>query len=38
MADLQFLIESDSPAIADLMFWRVVGHEALARFRCMNSR
>ncbi|CAN7709284.1 type VI secretion system tip protein TssI/VgrG [Variovorax sp. LjRoot290] len=31
MADLQFLIKSDSPASADLMFWRVIGHEALAR-------
>ncbi|MDN6887706.1 type VI secretion system tip protein TssI/VgrG, partial [Variovorax sp. CAN2819] len=31
MADNEFRIESDSPAKDDLMFWRIVGHEALAR-------
>ena len=31
MADHEFRIESDSPAKDDLMFWRIVGHEALAR-------
>ncbi|MGJ7568769.1 type VI secretion system Vgr family protein [Variovorax sp. GB1R11] len=31
MADQEFRIESDSPASDDLMFWRIVGHEALAR-------
>jgi type VI secretion system secreted protein VgrG len=31
MADHQFRIESDSPANGELMFWRIVGHEALAR-------
>src|SRR5450830_153138 len=31
MADHAFRIESDSPAKGDLMFWRIVGHEALAR-------
>jgi type VI secretion system secreted protein VgrG len=31
MADHAFRIESDSPAKDDLMFWRIVGHEALAR-------
>ncbi|MDM0009327.1 type VI secretion system tip protein TssI/VgrG [Variovorax sp. J22G73] len=31
MADHEFRIESDSPANGELMFWRVVGHEALAR-------
>jgi type VI secretion system secreted protein VgrG len=31
MADQEFRIESDSPANGDLMFWRIVGHEALAR-------
>ncbi len=31
MADHEFRIETDSPAKDDLMFWRIVGHEALAR-------
>ncbi len=31
MADHEFRIESDSPANDELMFWRIVGHEALAR-------
>ncbi|QSI28631.1 type VI secretion system tip protein VgrG [Variovorax sp. RKNM96] len=31
MADHEFRIESDSPANGELMFWRIVGHEALAR-------
>ena len=31
MADHEFRIESDSPAKDELMFWRIVGHEALAR-------
>lgn len=31
MADSEFRIESDSPVAAELMFWRIVGHEALAR-------
>ncbi|SDJ14963.1 type VI secretion system Vgr family protein [Variovorax sp. OV700] len=31
MADHEFRIESDSPANKELMFWRIVGHEALAR-------
>jgi len=31
MAEQEFRIESDSPASGDLMFWRIVGHEALAR-------
>ncbi|WP_454902613.1 type VI secretion system Vgr family protein [Variovorax gossypii] len=31
MADNEFRIETDSPAKDDLMFWRIVGHEALAR-------
>jgi type VI secretion system secreted protein VgrG len=31
MADNEFRIDSDSPAKDDLMFWRIVGHEALAR-------
>ncbi|MFM9926163.1 type VI secretion system tip protein TssI/VgrG [Variovorax sp. H27-G14] len=31
MADQEFRIESDSPARDELMFWRIVGHEALAR-------
>jgi type VI secretion system secreted protein VgrG len=31
MASHAFSIESDSPARDDLMFWRIVGHEALAR-------
>jgi len=31
MADHGFRIESDSPANGELMFWRIVGHEALAR-------
>ncbi|MEJ8826775.1 type VI secretion system tip protein TssI/VgrG [Variovorax humicola] len=31
MAELQYLIKGDSPANAELMFWRIVGHEALAR-------
>ncbi|MEJ8857884.1 type VI secretion system tip protein TssI/VgrG [Variovorax robiniae] len=29
--DLQFLIKSDSPANADLMFWTIVGQESLSR-------
>ena len=31
MADQEFRIESDSPVKDELMFWRIVGHEALAR-------
>jgi len=31
MADHEFRIESDSPTNGELMFWRIVGHEALAR-------
>jgi type VI secretion system secreted protein VgrG len=31
MADHEFRIKTDSPAKDDLMFWRIVGHEALAR-------
>jgi type VI secretion system secreted protein VgrG len=31
MAELQFLVKSDSPAEADLMFWSVVGQETLSR-------
>ncbi|SDJ15118.1 type VI secretion system Vgr family protein [Variovorax sp. OV700] len=31
MADHEFRIESDSPVNGELMFWRIVGHEALAR-------
>ncbi len=31
MAEERFHIKSDSPAAADLMFWSVVGHEALSR-------
>ena len=31
MADHEFRIESDSPVNKELMFWRIVGHEALAR-------
>jgi type VI secretion system secreted protein VgrG len=31
MAEHEFRIESDSPVNGDLMFWRIVGHEALAR-------
>ncbi|SFP06233.1 type VI secretion system secreted protein VgrG [Variovorax sp. OK605] len=31
MAEQEFRIESDSPAKDELMFWRIVGHEALAR-------
>jgi type VI secretion system secreted protein VgrG len=31
MPDNEFRIETDSPAKDDLMFWRIVGHEALAR-------
>ena len=31
MADKEFRIESDSPVTDELMFWRIVGHEALAR-------
>ena len=31
MADLEFRIDSDSPANDDLKFWRIVGHEGLAR-------
>ncbi|SCX74737.1 type VI secretion system Vgr family protein [Variovorax sp. EL159] len=31
MADHEFRIESDSPANKDLMFWRIVGHEAFSR-------
>ena len=31
MADHDFQIQSDSPANDDLMFWGIVGHEALAR-------
>jgi type VI secretion system secreted protein VgrG len=31
MADHEFRIETDSPAKDDLIFWRIVGHEALAR-------
>jgi type VI secretion system secreted protein VgrG len=30
MAD-NFKIQGDSPVVADLMFWRIVGHEALSR-------
>jgi type VI secretion system secreted protein VgrG len=31
MAEEMFHIKSDSPVVDDLMFWRVVGHEALSR-------
>jgi type VI secretion system secreted protein VgrG len=31
MAETSFQIKSDSPAVDELMFWRVVGHEALSR-------
>jgi type VI secretion system secreted protein VgrG len=31
MAEHEFRIESDSPVNGELMFWRIVGHEALAR-------
>ena len=31
MADTAFDIQSDSPVAGELMFWRVVGHEALSR-------
>ena len=31
MADHAFTIRSDSPVNDELMFWRIVGHEALAR-------
>ncbi|MBJ2158889.1 type VI secretion system Vgr family protein [Variovorax sp. IB41] len=31
MADHEFRIKSDSPVNGELMFWRIVGHEALAR-------
>ena len=31
MADTAFDIKSDSPVAGELMFWRIVGHEALAR-------
>ena len=31
MAEENFHIKSDSPVAEDLMFWRVVGHEALSR-------
>ncbi|CAN5718088.1 type VI secretion system spike protein VgrG1b [soil metagenome] len=31
VADLQFLIKSDSPANGDLMFWTIVGQESLSR-------
>jgi type VI secretion system secreted protein VgrG len=31
MAEEMFHIKSDSPVADDLMFWRVVGHEALSR-------
>ncbi|MBN8755487.1 MULTISPECIES: type VI secretion system Vgr family protein [Variovorax] len=31
MADHEFRIDSDSPVNGELMFWRIAGHEALAR-------
>jgi type VI secretion system secreted protein VgrG len=31
MAKEEFHINSDSPVVGELMFWRIVGHEALAR-------
>jgi type VI secretion system secreted protein VgrG len=31
MADYDFQIQSESPAVAELMFWRIAGHESLAR-------
>ena len=31
MADTEFRIKSDSPAVDELMFWRIVGHETLSR-------
>jgi len=31
MSDHEFRIESESPAAADLMFWRIAGHESLSR-------
>ena len=31
MAKENFHIKSDSPVVGELMFWRIVGHEALAR-------
>ena len=31
MADTDFDIKSDSPVNGDLMFWCIVGHEALSR-------
>jgi len=30
MADTQFHLRGDSPAIGELMFWRIVGHEAFS--------
>lgn len=34
MSDERFHIQSDSPAVDDLMFWSIAGHEALSRAAC----